>query len=80
MDKRFLQAHKEALWALGLTLLYVVAWILSAYLPDDAPGITGLPHWFELACLAVPLLFIVLCWLMIRFVYRDIPLEDNDAA
>ncbi|EFE96378.1 YhdT family protein [Serratia odorifera] len=79
MEKRFIQAHREARWALGLTLLYVLAWALAAYLPDSEIGVTGLPHWFEMACLLVPLLFIVLCWLMVRSVFRDIPLEDNDA-
>ena len=33
MDKRFIQAHREARWALGLTLLYLLAWGLAAYLP-----------------------------------------------
>lgn len=79
MEQRFVQAHREARWALGLTLLYLLAWSLAAYLPDNTTGITGLPHWFEMACLLVPLLFIGLCWLMVRVVFRDIPLEDNDA-
>ncbi|WP_219367291.1 DUF997 family protein, partial [Enterobacter chuandaensis] len=55
---RFVQAHKEARWALWLTLLYLAAWLVTAYLPDSAIGITGLPHWFEMACLLVPLIFI----------------------
>ncbi|SMB52432.1 conserved hypothetical protein; putative inner membrane protein [Serratia proteamaculans] len=79
METRFIQAHREARWALGLTLLYLLAWSLAAYLPDSGSGITGLPHWFEMACLLVPLLFIVLCWLMVRGVFRDISLEDSDA-
>ncbi|GAA3908427.1 MULTISPECIES: YhdT family protein [Gibbsiella] len=79
MEKRFIQAHREARWALWLTLLYLLAWTLAAYLPDSEIGITGLPHWFEMACLLVPLLFIGLCWLMVRVLFRDIPLEDNDA-
>ncbi|VXD02779.1 conserved hypothetical protein; putative inner membrane protein [Enterobacterales bacterium 8AC] len=79
MEKRFVQAHREARWALGLTLLYLLAWSLAAYLPDSTAGITGLPHWFEMACLLVPLLFIGLSWLMVRGVFRDIPLEDSDA-
>lgn len=33
MDKRFVQAHKEARWALWLTLLYLAAWLAAAYLP-----------------------------------------------
>ena len=65
MDKRFVQAHKEARWALWLTLLYLAAWLVTAYLPDSAIGITGLPHWFEMACLLVPLIFILLCWAMV---------------
>lgn len=79
MDKRFLQAHREARWAFGLTLAYLAAWLLAAYLQDNDQGITGLPHWFEMACLWVPLLFIALCWLMVRIIYRDISLEDSDA-
>lgn len=79
MDKRFIQAHREARWAFGLALAYLAAWLLAAYLPDSQQGITGLPHWFEMACLLVPLLFIGLCWLMVRVIYCDIPLEDQDA-
>lgn len=79
MDKRFLQANREARWAFGLTLAYLLAWCLAAYIPDDKQGITGLPHWFEMACLLVPLIFVFLSWLMVRVIYRDIPLEDNHA-
>lgn len=79
MDRRFPQAHREARWALFLTLFYLGAWIVAGYLPDNEPGVTGLPHWFELSCLVVPLIFIVLCWLMIRVIFRDIPLGDDDA-
>ncbi|MBO2029015.1 YhdT family protein [Klebsiella pneumoniae] len=79
MDKRFVQAHKEARWALWLTLLYLAAAgrRLSA---GVAIGFTGLPHWFEMACLLVPLLFILLCWAMVKLIFRDISLEDDDAV
>ena len=80
MDKRFVQAHKEARWALWLTLLYLAAWLVTAYLPDSAIGVTGLPHWFDMARLLVPLVFIVLFWALVKFIYRDNPLEDVDAA
>lgn len=80
MDKRFVQAHKEARWALWLTLLYLAAWLAAAYLPGVAIGFTGLPHWFEMACLLVPLLFILLCWAMVKLIFRDISLEDDDAV
>lgn len=80
MDTRFVQAHKEARWALGLPLLYLAVWLVDAYLPGVAPGFTGFPRWFEMACILTPLLFIGLCWAMVKFIYRDIPLEDDDAA
>ncbi|MBK4715383.1 MULTISPECIES: YhdT family protein [Tenebrionibacter/Tenebrionicola group] len=79
MDNRFVQAHKEARWTTWLTLLYLAAWIAAAWLPDAGNGPTGLPHWFEMACLLVPLIFILLCWLMVRVLFRDIPLEDTHA-
>ena len=79
-DPRFLQANREARWAFGLTLAYLLAWCLAAYLPDDKQGITGLPHWFEMACLLVPLIFVLLSWLMVRVIYRDISLEDTPHA
>ncbi|WP_250555402.1 DUF997 family protein, partial [Escherichia coli] len=56
MDTRFVQAHKEARWALGLTLLYLAVWLVAAYLPGVAPGFTGFPRWFEMACILTPLL------------------------
>jgi len=77
MDKRFVQAHREARWSFWLAVAYLIAWSLMAWLPDDKQGITGLPHWFEMACLLVPALFILLCWLMVTLVFRDIPLEDE---
>ncbi len=80
MDNRFVQAHKEARWTLWLTILYLAAWIAAAWIPDSAIGPTGLPHWFEMACLITPFLFILLCWLMVRFLFRDIPLEDEQHA
>lgn len=57
MDKRFVQAHKEALWALILTFMYLLGWLITGYLPDNTLGITGLPLWFELSCLFLPVLF-----------------------
>ncbi|MBW7981794.1 YhdT family protein [Enterobacillus tribolii] len=79
MDSRFAQAHREARWALWLTLAYLAGWIVMAYVPDSVQGITGLPHWFEMACLLLPLVFILLCWVMVRLVFRDIPLGGDRA-
>ncbi|MBG3081715.1 YhdT family protein [Proteus mirabilis] len=77
MDKRFVQAHKEALWALILTFIYLLGWLITAYLPDNTLGITGLPVWFELSCLFLPVLFFLLCYLMVRYFFKDMPLGDE---
>ena len=79
MDARFLQANRESRWALWLTIAYLVLWIVAAYVPNSLQGITGLPHWFEMACLLLPLAFILLCWAMVRLIFKDIPLGNNDA-
>lgn len=78
MEKRFVQAHREARWSFWLAVAYLIAWSMAAWLGGSRPGVTGLPHWFEMACLLVPLLFIFFCWLMIKRVFRDISLEDPE--
>ncbi len=78
MDGRFLQANKEARWSLYLTLAYLAVWGVSAWLGGTQNGFTGLPRWFELSCVFAPVLFIGLCWLMVRVVFRDMSLEDHD--
>lgn len=80
MDYRFSQAHREARWAFALTLVYLLGWVLTAYLPGNSPGITGLPRWFEFSCLWLPLFFILLCGLMIRAVYREVPLDESEVV
>ncbi|MEI9696404.1 YhdT family protein [Moellerella wisconsensis] len=79
MDKRFLQSNREARWAMMLTLAYLIGWLITAYLPDSSQGITGLPLWFEWSCLFLPLIFIVLCVMMVKIIFKDMPLEDSDA-
>jgi uncharacterized membrane protein YhdT len=32
-----------------------------------------------MACLLLPLVFTLLCWLMVRVIFRDISLESDDA-
>ncbi len=55
--------------------------MVSGRLLPRPPGITGLPHWFEMACLLTLLsVFILLLGDGEIFIYRDISLEDDDAA
>lgn len=75
--QRYQQAKKEALWALFLTILYVIGWCLCAYLPKETPGPIGFPLWFELSCIYLPLLFMVVAYWVIKIVYQDIPLDPK---
>ena len=38
LSQRYKQAAKEARWALGLAIFYVIGWCVCAYLPKDSPG------------------------------------------
>ncbi len=79
---RYRQAHKESLWAVGLSIAYFVWWYISAYgfAPADIhqkqPELYfGFPLWFLLSCIIGPLLFTILCICMVKFVYKDMSLE-----
>ncbi|MDY4281013.1 MAG: DUF997 family protein [[Pasteurella] mairii] len=77
INSRYQQAAKEARWALGLTILYVIGWCVCAYLPKESHGPLGFPLWFELACFYLPILFIVVAYWVIKIVYQDIDLEHQ---
>ncbi|GAA5109883.1 DUF997 family protein [Orbus sasakiae] len=76
MDKRYRQANKEARLSLYLTLLYLIFWIAFAYLLGDQAGLLGFPAWFELSCLFAPIGFIIACYFIVKYQFKDIPLES----
>ncbi len=82
MDARFVQAHKrEARWALWLTLaIWRHGWWLLAH--GELAGnyrSAALVRNGLLVTRAAGLYFAVL-GAMVKFIYRDISLEDDDAA
>ncbi|WP_392553071.1 YhdT family protein [Orbus wheelerorum] len=76
MDKRYLQANKEARLSLYITLFYLVCWVLSAYCLGDKLGILGFPAWFEISCVLTPIAFILICYLVVKCRFKDISLES----
>ncbi|AAU38394.1 MULTISPECIES: YhdT family protein [Basfia] len=80
IQKRYLQAEKEARWSLGLTILYVIGWCVCAYLPKGSAGPLGFPLWFELSCIYLPILFVVIGYWMIKIVYQDIDLDHSGSS
>ncbi|WP_319782028.1 YhdT family protein [Oceanisphaera sp. IT1-181] len=68
-------ARREALLSLGLAVLYMLGWWLSAYAVPSTIMWHGWPLWFVLSCVFNPLLFIGLCAIMIKRYFKNLPLD-----
>lgn len=71
------QIMREVRWSLWLTLFYLAGWIGFAYFSPTGRGLLGFPVWFELACIYLPILFVLLTTIVIKTVYKAIDLEDK---
>lgn len=83
-DSRFVQANREARYCTVLTLLYFGWWYVTAYGLGDADPATygftlGMPDWFFYSCVAGPLAFCLLCWVMVARYFKTVSLEDQEA-
>lgn len=70
-------ARREALLSVLLACLYMVAWWLTAYLVPAQLTIAGWPLWFLLSCVFNPLLFTVLCIVMVRYCFTAVSLDST---
>lgn len=82
-DRRFVQANKEAVIAVALSLAYFIWWYATAYGLGDKPVseydyVLGLPAWFFYSCVAGFLLFAVLAALMVRFIFKEVSLAKSE--
>lgn len=82
-DRRFVQANREALAALGLGVGYFIWWYVAAYGFGSGPVaeysyVFGFPAWFFYSCVAGFLIFSILAGLMVRLFFKDIPLLENE--
>ncbi|QIM62479.1 hypothetical protein A1D29_03730 [Pasteurellaceae bacterium Orientalotternb1] len=71
------QIMREVRWSLWLTLFYLTGWVGFAYFSPTGRGLLGFPIWFELACIYLPILFVLLTTIVIKMVYQEIDLEDK---
>ncbi|EMA6343555.1 YhdT family protein [Bacillus cytotoxicus] len=84
-DSRFRFAHKEALIGLGLACINFVIWYGFAYGlgskdPSEYTYIFGFPAWFFYSCIVGFLIMVVLLSLVVRFVFQDIPLDEEEKS
>ena len=74
---RFALARRESALCLLLPQLYFLAWYGTAYFIPEEIEFWDMPLWFLLSCILMPLLFIVLCGLMVDRLFVDIPLDSQ---
>ncbi|MBL3593055.1 MAG: YhdT family protein [Synergistaceae bacterium] len=82
---RFRQADREALYALALALANLAWWYLTAYGLGAGPVesyryILGFPAWFFMSSIVGFILFAILAAAMVRFLFKDMPLDDGKGA
>lgn len=71
------QLNREAKWSLYLTFTYLAGWVVFAYFLPNGTGILGFPLWFEMSCIFLPILFIIISMAVLKTVYQDIDLDAN---
>lgn len=71
------QLSREAKWSLYLTLIYLADWVVFAYFVPNGTGVFGFPLWFELSCLLLPMLFILISLAVLKTVYQEIDLDAD---
>lgn len=71
-------ARREAALSVGLAVLYMMGWWLSAYQVSPDLTLGGWPLWFVLSCLFNPILFIGLCVIMVRYCFKTVTLDSPD--
>lgn len=71
-------ARREAVLSVGLALLYMLGWWLSAYRVSPELTFGGWPLWFLLSCLFNPLLFVGLCVVMVRYCFKTVVLDSPE--
>ncbi|AKG06926.1 hypothetical protein AAX05_00480 [Moraxella bovoculi] len=71
------QLNREAKWAVYLTLLYMAGWVIFAYFMPAGTELLGLPLWFELSCIFLPLIFILISMAVLKAVYQEVDLDTD---
>lgn len=82
-DKRYRVANREALIGVGLVLLNFALWYGFAYGmgggdPTEYTYILGFPAWFFYSCIATTVLMLVLLAILLKVVFKEVPLDDEE--
>ncbi|MCA0986976.1 YhdT family protein [Guptibacillus algicola] len=82
-DPRFQIANREALIGIGLVVINFLLWYGTAYGFGSKPVaeynyIWGLPAWFFYSCIVVTLVMLVLVIVSVKFLYKEVPLDEEE--
>lgn len=64
------QIKKEIKFSIIITFIYFVTWIIIKFIPNKYNGILNIPLWFEIGCIYSPIIFNILCILIIKFIFK----------
>ncbi|WP_223592128.1 YhdT family protein [Neobacillus bataviensis] len=83
MDKRFRIAHREAWIGVILVVINFIWWYgfgygLGSAKVEQYSYIFGLPAWFFYSCILGSIVMIVLVILTVKFLFKDVPFEDEE--
>lgn len=84
-DWRYPIAHREAWIGIALVFFHFAWWYGFAYGFGAKPVesytyILGFPAWFFYSCILGFILIIVLVSLVVRFLFKDLPLESDEGG
>ena len=83
-EKAFKIAHREAIIGIVLVIFNFIWWFGFAYGlgngdPMEYTYIFGLPAWFFYSCVVGLLVMILLVSLSVRYLFEEVPFEEEDA-
>lgn len=81
-DKRYKQANREALIAVGMFILNFVWWYGFAYglgskPVDEYTYVMGFPSWFFYSCILGFIVFSFATWFVVKTFFKEIPLDEE---
>ncbi len=84
-DKRFKIANREAIIGIILVLINFIWWYAFAYGmgsgdPKSYTYILGMPAWFFYSCVIGFVLMVVLVTLAVKFLFTEVPFEDEEGG
>jgi len=82
-DKRFKIAHREAIIGVILVVINFSIWFGFAYGmgsgdPSSYTYVLGFPAWFFYSCIAGTIFMVILIVFVIKFLFKDVPFDDEE--